>query len=88
MGGEVGDEPPQSIRIGYRTYLVEVMSPMIATGKDVYGECDNCNGAIRIRADIDPVKQERTVAVLANILSQVWRDNPDLVRFFDARLGP
>lgn len=101
---------PQSVRIGYRTYAVKAISPIAATSREMFGECDNCLGEIRIRADLDPVKQantllhevlhacwyvanvddgdnqERTVTALANILTQVWRDNPELVAFLAERL--
>lgn len=32
-------------------------------------------------------KQERIVTVLANQLSQVWRDNPELIAFVNERLS-
>lgn len=84
---------------------------MQATSKDVFGECDNALGAIRIRADLEPVKavntmlheilhaawyvaaiddddkEERRVRVLANQLTQVWRDNPNLVGWINRALG-
>ncbi len=37
------------------------MSPMHATSKDVFGECDHPMGTIRIRADIDPIKMANTM---------------------------
>ena len=34
----------------------------------------------------DEDKQERTINVLANQLTQVWRDNPHVVAWIDAQL--
>ncbi len=34
----------------------------------------------------DDDKQERTVTILANQLTQVWRDNPELVAWINSRL--
>jgi hypothetical protein len=102
---------PKSIRVGYSDFAVCEMSPLAATGKDVFGECDLTMAEIRIRADIGPQKmantllhetlhaayyigdlgrddkQERIVTVLANVMSQVWRDNPELVAFINERLS-
>lgn len=36
------------------------MAPMRATSTDCYGECDNAQSEIRIRADLDPVKAANT----------------------------
>lgn len=35
----------------------------------------------------DKDEQEKTVTVLANQLTQVWRDNPSVVAWLDAQLG-
>lgn len=104
------DPPPASIRVGYRTYDIEVWSAMVASAGDRLGECDNLCGTIRIREDLpmvkagntmlhevmhacwyvasleDDDKQERIVNTLANQLTQVWRDNPELVAWINARL--
>lgn len=35
----------------------------------------------------DTDKQEKIVTVFANMLSQIWRDNRELIAFIDERLG-
>ncbi len=57
----MADALPPSIRVGYRTYAIEIMSAMHSTSRDVFGECDNCVGIIRIRADLDRVKAVNTM---------------------------
>ena len=101
---------PATIRVGYLTYRIVAVSAMVATGKDIFGECDNCLYEIRLREDLEPVKaantmlhevlhacwyvggiadddkEERTVRFLSNMLSQVWRDNPEWASAMQSRL--
>lgn len=107
----VEDGLPASIRVGYRTFTTEIMTPRQAEARNAYGECDNAQGIIRIWADLDPVKsadtmihevlhacyciaalededkEERIVRTLAHQLAQVWRDNPALIEWINARLS-
>lgn len=61
---------PDKVRVGYRDYRVAAMSPMESTGKDRFGECDNCAGAIGVREDLAADKQVNTM--VHELLHACW----------------
>lgn len=54
-------ELPKSIRVGYRTYIVEAWPAIEASGEGRFGEHSPLSGVIRVRDDLDPVEKANTL---------------------------
>jgi len=52
---------PSSIRVGYRTYRIEVWHPAAASGARRYGECGHIERVMRIDTSIGPIQAAETL---------------------------
>lgn len=65
------DALPKKVRVGYASYTIENWSTELATAASMYGECDNLNHIIRVRADLNP--QEAANTLLHEIMHAAWK---------------
>ena len=61
---------PASVKVGYRTYRLELWTEQQATDEDSDGESDHEAGAIRLDPRMDPQKAGNTV--LHELIHAVW----------------
>ncbi len=86
-----GSLPPEE----YGNWSPDKGQIAIATGKQPVEEANTVLHEVLhacLKLSADPIteseeKEERLVTVLANQLTEVWRRNPDLIAYLDARLG-
>ena len=97
---------PDSIRVGYATYSINVFKEGVGEAAGIMGSCDHYDREILIRLDypnyeilntllheinhaifkvyridVDEDDEERVVLSFTNAWVQVYRDNPDLLRY-------
>lgn len=94
---------PTSVKVGYRVYRIEVLHPVSAKARQLYGECSHMERVIRVdlahgRREAantllhellhaafrggnleDKDDEERTVSTLADMLSAIWIDSPEVM---------
>ena len=61
MRPDVDGFVPTNIKVGWRTYRVEVWDPEVAQARQMYGECDHIAQTIRIDTQHDPVQVAETL---------------------------